>query len=824
LAFFFNPNKLDNKNELYGCRACGLDRNCLSPHMKPFGNFKKQIMIIAQAPGETEDKKGRQLCGKSGNYLKRCLSYYGIDMDDDCLLSNCIACRPPNNRKPKQNELDACFPRLEKEIFDNKPKLIIIFGEEALQQILNPPPSLPMTVGTYRGYVVPSRRYNAWVAPLYHPSYIIRSGGEDSDLHEFFLDDLKNALSYLGKSIDWPIFDEDEGNELVLEQKRAIHLLKSIIDIDGPVAFDYETNTLYPYNSFAKILTLSFASSSTKGYCIPLWHPDNKWSEDFLQKLSKVFKQFLESKTPKFAHNANFETIVSKVLLNADVNNIQHDSMLCAHVLDDRRKITKLDFQAFIHSNSRYFENIDHNNLDKTPLPIVAKYNSLDSRYCWWLSKYQQRKLNENKQLFKAYQIFNGALPLFADLTFNGIKVDDKQLKKLKRYYENKAEALKEDFLTNDICKKFEKEYGHKPHINGRNDGIKLFYDICGLQKRLTKKGNPTLDEETLIDISKGDSVAAEIAKLKLDWSKYNKMITTFVPSIEKWVRDGYLHPTYNLHIARSFRSSSDSPNFQQQPKRNPEAKKIRKCYVPRNDFLLEVDYSGNEVRHLAMLSKDKNLIQFLIENRDFHREWAARIKAIRTRTKGWKDLVESITDDERFEAKNSFVFPSFYGAQPPSISRNLYIRQEYIEKMHEGFWKEFYGVKKFQEKTLDFYAENGYIEMETGFRRYGPLKPTEILNSKIQGVSFHTLLVNLIEIRKQFIKEKLNTKIITQTHDSALFDVDENEEDFVIDLVSNIMTKPIWDWQKGVPLIVKWEKGINWYNMEPIDSFRRRS
>ncbi|HDL90312.1 MAG TPA: hypothetical protein ENG14_05355, partial [Thermodesulforhabdus norvegica] len=130
---------------------------------------------------------------------------------------------------------------------------------------------------------------------------------------------------------------------------------------------------------------------------------------------------------------------------------------------------------------------------------------------------------------------------------------------------------------------------------------------------------------------------------------------------------------------------------------------------------------------------------------------------------------------------------------------------------------RQFPGVRRFQEETLDFYKKHGYIQTATGFKRRGPMKPTEAINTMIQSIAFHTLLQNLIKIQELFDQEGFDSLIVTQTHDSIMFDVVEDEKNEIIRHVTEIMTTPVWDWHKVVPLKVEWEIGRNWYDMQEI-------
>jgi DNA polymerase-1 len=245
-------------------------------------------------------------------------------------------------------------------------------------------------------------------------------------------------------------------------------------------------------------------------------------------------------------------------------------------------------------------------------------------------------------------------------------------------------------------------------------------------------------------------------------------------------------------------------------PIHDKRSAQIRRVYVPTNDLFLESDYSGNEVRHLAMASKDKRLIELLREHYDFHKEWASKI---------YGKPLDRITDEERFHSKNGFVFPSFYLASAETVAAYLKIPIERARELQTELWKEFGGVKAWQMSMIDFYNKHGYVEAFTGFRFYGPLESEKICNYVIQSVSFHTLLAGLTDIYRYILDKKLVSFMPAQIHDSALFDVKASEEEEIREVSIRILTTPKWEWQKIVPLEIGWKRGKNWYEIEKINA-----
>ena len=207
-GFFFNPNEFTGKsmsNKKYGfvlspCKLCGLFKNCNSPKMLPFGNNKKRILVVGEAPGSDEDEEGIQFVGRSGKLLKTSLSDFNINLDDDCVRTNVQQCFVEGNQFiPEKTEF--CYSRLEEQIKEASPQLILCFGREASRRIIEnsivPGMSKDDAFGLVQGDVYISRKYNCWVSLNYHPAYILRN----DDMLDLFYINLSKGLEHLGKEL-----------------------------------------------------------------------------------------------------------------------------------------------------------------------------------------------------------------------------------------------------------------------------------------------------------------------------------------------------------------------------------------------------------------------------------------------------------------------------------------------------------------------------------------------------------------------------------------------------------------------------------------------
>jgi DNA polymerase len=306
--------------------------------MEATGEGKKKILIIAEAPGAEEDKRGIQLVGDAGTLFRRYLRSLGVDLDRDCWKTNAINCRPPGNRKPTIKEIEACRPRVWDVIENEKPRLIILCGEVAVESFLGHrwPKDLG-TIGKWRGWYIPDRRTGAWVAPTYHPSYIMRSEKEPAK-GVIFKGDLQGALNHL----DIPHPPADDNIYIIREEQETIDYLKKVYmrGVKSPelISFDYETTGLKPHAPGHRIVCCAIGEAGgTTAFMI---------TDKVKPRLKRVLR---EPDIPKTAHNMKFEESWSRVILNTPVAGWRWDSMLGAHVQNNRPYITGLKFQAYVN-------------------------------------------------------------------------------------------------------------------------------------------------------------------------------------------------------------------------------------------------------------------------------------------------------------------------------------------------------------------------------------------------------------------------------------------------------------------------------------------
>ena len=332
---FFTAKQTESKSrpdgKTYSCASCGLYKDATHPKMRPYGEFKKEILNIGEAPGEVEDKRGMPWQGKSGRLLKKVYRRLGVDLFEDCLNINAVNCRPTSDQTPKNYEIDCCRKSIKQIIDDCQPKVIVLLGGSALYSLLGNRWKRDLGgILKWRGFTIPDRDFKAWVCPTFHPSYVERSEGKEAEV--VWTQDLEQAIKKVNTPL--PLFKKP--------RITVLETLEALKDIKGSlVAFDYETTGIKPHAPGHRIVCAAVAVNENE--CFVFMMPKNKKDrQPFIDLLANPM-------IGKIAHNMKFEETWSVVRLRQPVANWEWDSMLAAHTLDNRSGVTSLKFQTYVN-------------------------------------------------------------------------------------------------------------------------------------------------------------------------------------------------------------------------------------------------------------------------------------------------------------------------------------------------------------------------------------------------------------------------------------------------------------------------------------------
>ena len=352
--------------------------------MPVYGEGRKGVLVVGEAPGEKEDLKNRPFIGKAGRLLRDSLDEIGVDLDRDAWTTNSLICRPPKNATPDSNQISYCRPNLLNAIRLHRPRVVLTLGRSALVSVLADYWKDVEGLDRWTGWKMPLPEF--WLCPTYHPSYLLRM--KNSLMDRLFVDHLEQAFSI--KKETWRSEDLRSKVNLLYEEADVIDGLREIDSMGGWMAFDYETNCLKPEWPDSKIY--SFAASNGSLTIAFLWRPG---LEPYVSKF------LLSKKTRKIASNLKFEERWSLKHLGHGVVNWGWDTMLASHCLDNRPGITSLKFQALVRMGwPVYNEHVEgylaasrgpFNRIHHIPREELLIYNGIDAFGEHRLARIQRR-------------------------------------------------------------------------------------------------------------------------------------------------------------------------------------------------------------------------------------------------------------------------------------------------------------------------------------------------------------------------------------------------------------------------------------------------
>lgn len=801
-----------NPTKKLTCEDCGLYQNCITPKMQPAGKGKKKILIVAEAPGATEDTKGKQLVGESGQLLREQLEQMGYDLDRDCWKTNAVICRPPKNRKPTTKEINCCRNNLMKFIKENKPKKIIVLGGVALQALID-----ESGIEKWAGSIIPDQKLGCWVYPTYHPAYLLRNQ-QDIILKKEFAHHLFLAFNV---NKPFPISEMKKDISILHSPFEAILFMQNIPD-NSTISIDIETTGLKPHKEGHEIICIAIA---TMGKCsvFPIFQGNSKDDKLFL----KTLKILLERKSiKKIAHNLKFENSWLWHILGIRIKNWYWDTMIAAHIIDNRTGITGLKHQLYIRYGIKGYDDevstflkapgkssYEFNNIKECDQNTLMLYCGMDALGTLWLQQDQEKEMSQADK--KAYTFFHKGTLALAWVEKNGIKIDQDFYNKKIKLLTKKMKKLDQKIMNSKEVAKWDRAEPFK-YTSVPKDLPHLLFDILKINStQKTAKGNNSVAESALEEM---DSLFVQNI---LKWRKLKKLRDTYLAGYVRETVNGKMYPVFNLNTVTTFRSSSSSPNFQNVPKHDKKALKVtRSGIVPRKGRqIMEVDYSGMEVSISACYHKDPAMIKYLKDKtKDMHRDQAMNLFIMSE-----EEVKEMGT---RYLAKNNFVFPQFYGSWWKECAENLWNKSDekiiahlkkngikklgklikrnekiigctdyydHVKKVEYDFWnKKFKIYNKWKKETWEQYQQDGYIKSLTMFTLRKRMQRKDTLNYPIQGSAFHCLLWSLYKIHIYLKKNEYKTKIIGQIHDSILFDIVPSEKEKLKPVIRKIMTEDI--------------------------------
>ena len=584
-------------------------------------------------------------------------------------------------------------------------------------------------------------------------------------------------------------------NEDDLLKLRDFFLTKEILSLDTETT---STNAID-----AELVGLSFAVEEHQAFYVPI--PENR---EEAQKRVEIFRSVYENeKILKIGQNLKYDL---EVLRNYDIElkGKMWDTMI-AHYLIQPELRHNMDYMAEIYLNYQTIhidESIgakgkNQRSMRELDPKEVYEYAAEDADITLQLKNKLEPELKKQGAEKLFYEIEMPLMPVLAEMEMTGVCLDTDSLSET-------SKQLTQRML--DIEQRIYELAGEHFNIaSPKQVGDILFDKLKIIDKaKKTKKGQYVTSEEVLQQLRHKH----EIVGLILDHRGLKKLLGTYIEALPKLInpRTGHIHTSFNQTITATGRLSSSDPNLQNIPIRGEDGKEIRKAFIPEPGCLFfSADYSQIELRVMAHLSQDPQMIEVFREGKDLHAATAANI---------YKKPIEEVTRDERTKSKRA-NFGIIYGITVFGLAERLDIPRDEAKMLIDGYFDTFPQVHDYMEKSKEVARQQGYVTTLFGRRRYLPdinsansvvrgFAERNAINAPIQGTAADIIKVAMIHIFQRFKTEGIKSKMILQVHDELNFSVYPDEKEKVERIVLEEMQNA---YQMAVPLVADSGFGENW-------------
>ena len=586
-------------------------------------------------------------------------------------------------------------------------------------------------------------------------------------------------------------------------------LLSIIEDIKKKKFFSFDLETSSLDYMEAKIVGISIALSDKKSYYIPIGHSSTiKYKQLSEKYVLDNLKPILQSeKLKKIGHNLKYDR---NVLVNYNINlvGIEHDSMLLSYVYDSTAIRHGLDNAAekYLSHKTIHYEDVAGKGAKQIPfadvdIDIAAEYACEDAVISLELYNYLWSKVSKDKNIVKVYSDIEMPLvPILSKIETNGVLIDSKALQKLSKDLDKEL---------NEIESKCFKITNKEFNLNSPKQLQEILYDELKIPvSKKTPTGKPSTDEDTLQFLAQTN----ELPKLILEYRSLNKLKTGYTDKLPLQISktSGRVHTSYQQAITSTGRLSSTDPNLQNIPIKTSRGKKIRKTFIAQGEKrIFAADYSQIELRIMAHLSEDKNLLKAFKNKIDIHSFTASEIFAI--------DIENVSTDDRR--AAKAINFGLIYGMSSFGLSKQLGIPISAAKDYMDVYFERYPRIKSYMNQIKDFAKNNGYVETIYGRKLYLPEISSKnvqrrkyaertAINAPVQGSAADIIKIAMIQIDQWLSHNKSDTKMIMQVHDELVFEIPEKNAVADVENIIKIMKNCV---SLNLPLEVNYGIDKNW-------------
>ena len=577
----------------------------------------------------------------------------------------------------------------------------------------------------------------------------------------------------------------------------------------GEICIDTETTSLDPHQ--ANLVGISLSTKTGHACYIPVGHKNYKNLEE--KSILRILKPVLEDQSiKKIGQNIKFDFIIL-YKRGIEMNSLE-DTMLMSYVLDAGKNRHNMDTLSKIHLNHApisFKELVGSGkkqiNFSEVEIKLAKDYSAEDADITYRLYKVLAKNL-KNEKLTNIYEIFEKPLiKILAMMEINGIKIDEKFLKKLSNKFEKKIQILEREIFK--LSKK-EFKIGSTKQL-----GEIMYNDLKIATTKKTKKGSFATSASVLEDLAfKG----FELPKLVLEWRQLTKLKNTYSDSLPEHLNlnTKRVHTSFLLAATTTGRLASSDPNLQNIPIKTEDGKDIRKAFVAEEGkVLISADYNQIEMRILSDLADVKELKKAFTNNEDIHSLTASQI---------FNTDIKKVTSEMRRKAK-AINFGIIYGISQYGLAKQINVSNNEAAEFLSSYFAKFPEIKEYMSSTIKFCRKSGYVSNIFGRRTHitgindknfnvRNFQERAAINAPIQGSASEIMRLAMIRINEKLLDKKFKkTKMILQIHDELIFEVSQNQLKLVSEMIKNEMTsvKNSDLHSFSIPLSVDINYGENW-------------
>ena len=587
----------------------------------------------------------------------------------------------------------------------------------------------------------------------------------------------------------------------LIDNEDDMRKICSLFNTKQILSLDTETTHINPIN--AELVGLSFSVEEKQAFYVPI--PAER---EAAQKIVNIFKPIYENEDiVKVGQNIKYDLEVLSHY-GVQLKGQLFDTMI-AHYLIQPELHHNMDYMAEVYLGYQTIHieqligpkgKLQKNMRDLSPAEVYV-YACEDADITLRLKNVLEPQLKEAEVEELFYQIEMPLVPVLAKMEMNGVRIDTQSLKETSEIF---------TLRMHDLEQNIHRLAGKAFNISSpKQVGDILFGEMKIIEKpKKTKTGQYVTSEEVLQQLRGKHPIVADI----LDYRALKKLLGTYVDALPKLInpRTGHIHTSFNQTVTATGRLSSSDPNLQNIPVRGEDGKEIRKCFIPEEGCeFFSADYSQIELRVMAHLSQDPNMMEAFREGYDIHAATAAKI---------YEKPVEEVTRDERNKAKRA-NFGIIYGITIFGLADRLNIDRAEAKRLIDGYFEMFPRVRQYMEECKEAARKHGYVETFFHRRRYLPdinsnnatvrgFAERNAINAPIQGSAADIIKVAMVRIDQRFQREQIRSKMILQVHDELNFSVLPAEREQVQRIVMEEMQAA---YPLSVPLVADGGWGQNW-------------